>query len=433
MSGEQALRKFSDVENKSLKIAQEKELLAAELKNEREAHRSELEHLRGSGDFLRKSVTSMQTQINQATSESFELKFNYDEMFRNLDGFKRELRRISENLSLKSKEKNKFKNLHEESATKESELQKQSLAMQMEILELTAACKQLQSENNFLRSQTSSTGDILGHTLESLNGYLKARSEAGSLVQETQAANAQLNGINQKLETKVRVLEEELASTRSLLQTSNQAFQETRHAVENQISSIRAYSQLYDAVDSSLYSILQESQKAISEATKSVSPTYIHELQKQIAGLTQDLQASNMEILTLQQQLENTKQASRGRPADPSPKNRSRSKHARIPTTNVQVPIPPRLPDQSTGISISNIGQLSALNPSNTALLASLKHKSDRDKKVGKKFCNHCGSLVKPRDKYLECEGCEAVFHPKCLSSHAKPIGDGAFHCEECI
>lgn len=433
MSGEQALRKFSDVENKSLKIAQEKELLAAELKNEREAHRSELEHLRGSGDFLRKSVTSMQTQINQATSESFELKFNYDEMFRNLDGFKRELRRISENLSLKSKEKNKFKNLHEESSTKESELQKQSLAMQMEILELTAACKQLQSENNYLRSQAGNTGDILGHTLKNINAYLRARSEAGSLIQETQTTNDQLKQANQKLETRVRVLEEELASTRNLLQTSNQAFQDTKYAVENQISGIRAFSQLYDAVDSSLYSILQESQRAISEATKSISPTYIHELQKQIARLTNDLQSSNLEVLRLQQQLENTKQSSRGRPVDRSPMNRSRSKHNHIPTANLQVPVPPRLPDHTNGLTISSVAQLSALNPSNNSLLASLKHKSDRDKKVGKKFCNRCGTLVKPRDKYLECEGCEAVFHPKCLSSHAKPIGDGAFHCEECI
>lgn len=426
MSGEQAQRKFSDIENKSLKIAQEKETLMAELKNEREAHRAELEHLRGSGDFLRKSVTSMQTQINQATSESFELKFNYDEMFRNLDGFKRELRRISENLSLKSKEKNKFKNLHEESANKESELQKNNLAMQMEILELTGACKQLQNENQVLRGQVGNACDSFGHTLGNLNSYLTARTEAGSLIQETQTANVQLKQANHELEGKVRRLEQELISTRESLHTSNQALQESKNLVGAQLSGIKSYCELYDAVESNLSSIWQEGQRAVTEATKLITPAYIHELQRQIASLTKDLDASNQEVQKLQQRLENLQQEQPKKP-DPSVPKRSCSKHKHAAATNLQVPIPPRLPEPAAGTS------LAGLNTSNSALLASLNHKSDRDKKACKKFCNRCGTLVKPRDKYLECEGCEAVFHPKCLSTHAKPLGDGAFLCEECL
>ena len=191
-TSELAQRKLSEIENKSLRIAQEKELISTELKNQREAHRAELENMRSSGDFLRKSVSAIQGQLNGATSEAFEMKFNYDEMIRNLEGFKRELRRISENLSAKSKEKNRFKNLHEEGSHKESELVQKNMSLQMEILELTSICKQYENENSILKAQFSSTTDVFGETLAKLNNHLQARSTADSIIKETQIQNEQL-------------------------------------------------------------------------------------------------------------------------------------------------------------------------------------------------------------------------------------------------
>ena len=416
-TSELAQRKLSEIENKSLRIAQEKELISTELKNQREAHRAELENMRSSGDFLRKSVSAIQGQLNGATSEAFEMKFNYDEMIRNLEGFKRELRRISENLSAKSKEKNRFKNLHEEGSHKESELVQKNMSLQMEILELTSICKQYENENSILKAQFSSTTDVFGETLAKLNNHLQARSTADSIIKETQIQNEQLIEKNQRLQSQLVQLETELACTQQTLKTATMAYEHSRNAVDSQLGSIKTYTQLFEAVDGSLSDILNERKLAISEATKTITPSYIHSLQQQVVSLQGSLDKANTELAHLQAQHSLCHQHPPGG-AQPNASNASKrsnqqqnqTTHASTTTKHLTIPIPP--PVQPL--------------PQST-LLSNLRPKTDR--RQGKKFCDRCGTLVKPKEPYLECAVCHTASHTKCITMKA---GETEFKCDDC-
>lgn len=300
------LKRYMEVEGKYEQLLLAKERASSELKMQREASMKEVELLKSSETFLRKSLDNMTCNYNSLLDDLLELKvapcyqINYDELLFKLDEYRKTIRELGENSAIKSKQARDLKSTASDLEQEVADLRQSNYKLELQLCEQSMAFEESLTLNKTLEIERKSSSTIIQNALTTIATHLSSRMTVDDLTKVAMEENQTLKAEKESLENRLLLMESHLrgAEDRLLELTKIQSHQDSVRSVLH--DSRVTIADISTEFEHRLNKLIEEREIALAEAI-ACSPN--DTLVRKNKQLTEDIERTSTENMLLRSEI----------------------------------------------------------------------------------------------------------------------------------